>query len=80
MIDDDLGLRLELVERNLLEYERSDEGVERMAEMQNYLAALNTLIAHSHRLALDEMDDEMEWLVEQKQRELMELLNEIEVE
>ncbi|WP_162991462.1 hypothetical protein [Halostella salina] len=78
--DHDLGLTLEILRRNLFEYENADDEMERKKSMQNYLASVNTLVAHSHHLAGEELDEEMEWLTEQKRQELRELLDEIEGE
>ncbi|SNZ12349.1 hypothetical protein SAMN06269185_1641 [Natronoarchaeum philippinense] len=78
--DHDLGLTLEILRRNLFEYENADDEMERKKSMQNYLASVNTLVAHSHHLAREELDEEMEWLTEQKRQELRELLDEIEGE
>jgi hypothetical protein len=78
--DHDLGLTLEILRRNLIEYETADDEMERKKSMQNYLASVNTLVAHSHHLAGEELDEEMEWLTEQKRQELRELLDEIEGE
>jgi hypothetical protein len=42
--------------------------------MQNFLASVNSLVAHSYRIA-GVHDKTEEWEVEQKRRELQELLD-----
>ncbi len=75
--DHDLDTTLSIVEQTLAEYKNADGEVEKQTALANYLSAVNTLVAHSHRFAGEAVED-VDWMLEQKRAELQELLEGIE--
>jgi len=76
--DHDLDTTLAILEQNLQEVESADSPGEKQTALANYLSAVNTLVAHSHRFAEEELGEGMESIVQQKRNELGELLEEID--
>jgi len=73
---DDLGKTMEILRRNYEELDSSESEEQLRHDMQNFLASVNSLVAHSYRIAGDYEKTEV-WEVEQKMRELQELLDSI---
>jgi hypothetical protein len=71
---DDLATTMEILRRNYEELDSSESDEQLRHNMQNFLASVNSLVAHSYRIA-GEHEKTEEWEVEQKMRELQELLD-----
>lgn len=76
MEDDDLKITLEIAQRNLQNLEAAEEGDEYLHALQNYLSSVNSLVAHSYRLARED-EEGGAWIAEQQRQELDDLLAEL---